>query len=62
MPADRLTVPALVRRWAAERPDTEFVVTQEERITFAELDARTRALAAQIRRARCREGHASRIV
>ncbi len=48
MPADRLTVPALVRRWAAENPTTEFVVTQDERITFWELDVRTRTLAGEL--------------
>ena len=45
MDDERLTVPALVRRWSAEIPDTEFVVTEEARITFRELDARTWALA-----------------
>ncbi len=45
MDDERLTVPALVRRWSAEIPNTEFVVTEEARITFRELDVRTRALA-----------------
>jgi acyl-CoA synthetase (AMP-forming)/AMP-acid ligase II len=45
--AERLTVPALVRRGASDFPDRDFVVTQDERITFAELDARSRALAAR---------------
>jgi acyl-CoA synthetase (AMP-forming)/AMP-acid ligase II len=43
---ERLAVPALVRRWGAEISDTEFVVTEEARITFGELHARTRTLAA----------------
>jgi acyl-CoA synthetase (AMP-forming)/AMP-acid ligase II len=35
-----------MRRWASEKPDAEFVVTETERLTFAQLDARSRALAA----------------
>jgi acyl-CoA synthetase (AMP-forming)/AMP-acid ligase II len=43
---ERLTVPSLVHRQAAEIPDADFVVTDTERLTFAELDMRSRVLAA----------------
>jgi len=44
--AERLTVPALVRRWATDSPEAEFVVTDSDRLTFGALDARSRARAA----------------
>jgi acyl-CoA synthetase (AMP-forming)/AMP-acid ligase II len=43
---ERLTVPALVRRWADEQPDRAFVVTDDDSLTYRELDRRSAALAA----------------
>src|SRR5262245_23060587 len=37
-PSDRTTVPALVARWSAAQPDTRFLVTATEKLTFAQLD------------------------
>ena len=37
-PSERTTVPALVARWSAAQPDTRFLVTETEHLTFAELD------------------------
>ncbi len=42
---ERLTVPALVRRWAAQQPDRAFVVTDDDALTYGELDHRSAALA-----------------
>jgi len=36
--SDRTTVPALVSRWSSEQPDTRFLVTETEDLTFAQLD------------------------
>jgi acyl-CoA synthetase (AMP-forming)/AMP-acid ligase II len=41
----RLTVPALVRRWAREQPDRAFVVTDDEALTYHELDEQSAAWA-----------------
>src|SRR5262245_2313347 len=40
-----LTIPGLLRRWADEDPDAEFLVTEDERLTIGEADARSAALA-----------------
>ncbi len=42
---ERLTVPALVRRWADEQPDRAFVVTDDDALTYGELERRSAALA-----------------
>jgi acyl-CoA synthetase (AMP-forming)/AMP-acid ligase II len=42
------TIPAQLHRTVAEFGDVEFVVTAGERITFAEMEARSRRLAAQL--------------
>ena len=42
---ERLTVPALVRRWAVEQPDRAFVVTDDDALTYGELDHRSAAWA-----------------
>ena len=42
---ERLTVPALVRRWAVEQPDRAFVLTDDDALTYGELDRRSAALA-----------------
>ncbi len=43
--SDRLTVPALVRRWSEEQPDHAFVVTADDALTYGELERRSAALA-----------------
>ncbi len=43
---ERLTVPGLVRRWADEQPDRDFVVTDDDALTYGELERRSAALAA----------------
>ena len=35
---ERTTVPALVRRWSSEQPETRFLVTETDALTFAALD------------------------
>jgi acyl-CoA synthetase (AMP-forming)/AMP-acid ligase II len=49
MPSDviagRLTVPALVRQWAAEQPDRAFVLTVDDTLTYGELERRSAVLA-----------------
>ena len=42
---ERLTVPALVRRWADDQPDRAFVVTDDDALTDAELERRSAVLA-----------------
>jgi acyl-CoA synthetase (AMP-forming)/AMP-acid ligase II len=44
--AERLTIPVLVRRWSEEQPDRAFVVTDEESLTYGELERRSAGLAA----------------
>jgi acyl-CoA synthetase (AMP-forming)/AMP-acid ligase II len=39
------TVPTMLRRMVDERPDGEFIVTFDDRMTFAEADRRSRAVA-----------------
>jgi acyl-CoA synthetase (AMP-forming)/AMP-acid ligase II len=41
----RITVPALVRRWADEQPERAFVVTDDDALTYGELERRSGALA-----------------
>jgi acyl-CoA synthetase (AMP-forming)/AMP-acid ligase II len=43
--SERLTVPVLVRRWADEQPDKQFVVTDDDVLTYGELERRSAALA-----------------
>jgi acyl-CoA synthetase (AMP-forming)/AMP-acid ligase II len=45
MSTERHTVPALVRRWAAEQPDKPFVVTDDDTLTFGELERETASVA-----------------
>jgi acyl-CoA synthetase (AMP-forming)/AMP-acid ligase II len=45
MSAERLTVPALVRRRAAEQPEKPFVVTDDDVLTYGELDRETAVVA-----------------
>src|SRR3954468_21450609 len=42
---ERLTLPALVRRWADEQPDRAFVVTDDDALTYGELERRSAAVA-----------------
>jgi len=45
MSAERLTVPALVRRWAREQPERRFVVTEDDALTYGELERESAAVA-----------------
>jgi len=45
--AERLTVPALIARWAVEQPDAEFLVADDTRLTYGELERATRDAAAR---------------
>lgn len=54
--APRLTVPALLRQRAAARGDARFLVTDDDALTYAALDARTRAVAATVVRAGAGKG------
>src|SRR6266516_755669 len=49
--AERLTVPALLRRHAGTTPDLQFVVTEDAALTYGELDRASRRLAARLVRA-----------
>jgi len=44
----RLTVPAVVERWAAEQPDAPFLVADDTPLTYGELDRATRETAARL--------------
>jgi acyl-CoA synthetase (AMP-forming)/AMP-acid ligase II len=44
---ERLTVPALIDRWSAERPDHQFLVADDATLTYRGLDEATRAAAAR---------------
>jgi acyl-CoA synthetase (AMP-forming)/AMP-acid ligase II len=44
---ERLTIPALIERWVAEQPDAEFLVADDARLTYGELDRETRDAAAR---------------
>ncbi len=44
MSTERLTVPALVRRWAAEQPDRRFVVTEDDALTYGALERESAAV------------------
>ncbi|HLM17732.1 MAG TPA: long-chain fatty acid--CoA ligase, partial [Acidimicrobiia bacterium] len=46
MSGERLTVPGLVRRWADEQPARDIVVTDDDALTYGELERRSAALAA----------------
>jgi acyl-CoA synthetase (AMP-forming)/AMP-acid ligase II len=45
---DRLTVPALIRRWAAEQPGKPFVIADDGVLTYGELERATLAIAARL--------------
>jgi acyl-CoA synthetase (AMP-forming)/AMP-acid ligase II len=45
--AARRTLPALVRRWAEEQSEKAFVVTDDDALTYGELDRRSAAIAAR---------------
>jgi len=45
---DRLTVPALIRRWSGSWPQKPFMVTDERVLTYGELDEATRGVAARL--------------
>ena len=47
MNAERLTVPALVRRRADEQPEKPFIVTDDDVLTYGELDRETAAAASR---------------
>jgi len=55
-PGERLTVPAVLRRRAQARGADPFLVTDDEVLTYAELDARTRAVALALVRAGAAKG------
>jgi acyl-CoA synthetase (AMP-forming)/AMP-acid ligase II len=42
---ERLTVPVLVRRWSEAQPERDFVVTDDDALTYGELERRSAALA-----------------
>ena len=45
---ERLTVPALIRRWSREQPDKPFVVADDGVLTYGELDRATTTLATHL--------------
>jgi acyl-CoA synthetase (AMP-forming)/AMP-acid ligase II len=45
MSTERLTIPALVRRWAHEQPDQRFVVTEHDALTYGALARESAAVA-----------------
>ncbi len=47
MSTERLTVPALVRRWATEQPEKPFVVTDDDVLTYGDLDRETAVVASR---------------
>jgi acyl-CoA synthetase (AMP-forming)/AMP-acid ligase II len=47
---DRLTVPALIRRWSREQPDKPFVVADDGVLTYGELDRATTTIATHLAR------------
>ena len=51
MDAERLTVPALLRRHAGTTPDLQFVITEDAALTYGELDRTSRRSAARLIRA-----------
>lgn len=42
---ERHTIPALIRRWSADDPDARFLVTDDDVLTFRDLDAETARVA-----------------
>ena len=44
----RVTVPALIARWAAEQPGAQFLVVDDTTLTYSELDRATRDAAARL--------------
>jgi acyl-CoA synthetase (AMP-forming)/AMP-acid ligase II len=56
MSAERLTVPALVRRRAAEQPEKPFVVTDDDVLTYGELDRETAVVASRFAAAGVEKG------
>jgi acyl-CoA synthetase (AMP-forming)/AMP-acid ligase II len=45
---ERLTVPALLSRWAVEQPDAQFLVADDATLTYGELDRASRETAARL--------------
>ncbi len=45
---ERLTVPVVLRHWSASQPGKPFMLTGEGALTYGELDAATRAVAARL--------------
>ena len=45
MSSERLTLPQLIRRWAHEQPDKPFVVTEDDALTYAQLERASGAVA-----------------
>jgi acyl-CoA synthetase (AMP-forming)/AMP-acid ligase II len=54
--SERLTIPVLLRRRAADAASARFLVTEDDALTYGQLDARTRAAAAAIVRAGAGKG------
>jgi acyl-CoA synthetase (AMP-forming)/AMP-acid ligase II len=48
MERERMTVPALVRRWAAAQADVAFITTVDGELTYGELEQRSRALVGRL--------------
>ena len=51
MDAERLTVPALLRRHSSTTPDLQFVVTEDAALTYGEAERASNRLAARLVRA-----------
>jgi acyl-CoA synthetase (AMP-forming)/AMP-acid ligase II len=47
---DRLTVPALIRRWSSDQPEKPFVVADDGVLTYGELDHATTTIATHLTR------------
>ncbi|HZP28071.1 MAG TPA: class I adenylate-forming enzyme family protein [Acidimicrobiia bacterium] len=47
MSSERLTVPALIARWAGEQPDRQFLVADDATLTYGDLERATRDAAAR---------------
>jgi acyl-CoA synthetase (AMP-forming)/AMP-acid ligase II len=46
--SERLTVPALIARWAAEQPDRQFLVADDATLTYGQLERATSDVAARL--------------
>ena len=56
MEHERMTVPALVRRWATVQPDIPFVTTDEATLTYGQLEQRSRAVMGRLLERGVRKG------